>query len=108
MQFGSRRVLFRRGSLEVARNRSLCSTDALLGNARTTHHAIAGFREFVLRRSCIGVCRAFRNESPTFAYTVVFEPVGPARRLARLQEAGGRERRKGEGQCGCLEQGYPQ
>ena len=34
--------------------------------------AIAGFRDFDLRASCIGVCRSFKDEGGTLDYTVIF------------------------------------
>lgn len=39
---------------------------------RVSAIAIAGFRDFDLRAPCIGVCRAFKDESATFNYILVF------------------------------------
>jgi hypothetical protein len=43
--------------------------------------AIAEFRDFDLRASCIGVCRSFKDESATFDYTLVFSAIKATRGL---------------------------
>jgi len=50
--------------------RTKCESGTHGPSQAVTAFAIAGFRDFCLRGSCIVVCRSFKDESATFHYTI--------------------------------------